>query len=61
MLIQKLVTEYQRERNQEPNTLNDLLDYYQKKYITGEIDVKDYREIYDFLHQQGATSAHEYV
>ncbi|MUK90139.1 hypothetical protein GMD78_17335 [Ornithinibacillus sp. L9] len=61
MLVNELITVYESERKESPRTLNDLLDYFQKKYISGEIDIKSYRDIYNFLHQQGATSAHEYV
>ncbi|GGA73836.1 YppF family protein [Ornithinibacillus halotolerans] len=61
MLIHDLVAEYEAVRKATPKTLNDILDYFQWKYIAGEMDIKDYRDIYNFLHQQGATSAHEYV
>ncbi|MEN2767667.1 YppF family protein [Ornithinibacillus xuwenensis] len=61
MLINELISVYETERQESPKTLNDLLDYFQKKYIAGDIDIKSYRDIYNFLHQQGATSAHEYV
>lgn len=61
MLINELVTDYEMERRESPKTLNDILDYYQKKYITGEIDIRFYRDVYNYLHQQGATSAHEYI
>ncbi|WP_047982463.1 YppF family protein [Ornithinibacillus contaminans] len=61
MLINELISDYESERKEAPKTLNDLLDYYQKKYIAGEIDIRSYREVFNFLHQQGATSAHEYV
>ena len=61
MLINELILNYETDRKEAPKTLNDILDYYQNKYISGEIDIKVYREIYNFLHQQGAISAHEYV
>ncbi|MBC5636673.1 YppF family protein [Ornithinibacillus hominis] len=60
MLINELVSDYEMERKESPKTLNDILDYYQKKYIAGEIDIRFYRDVYNYLHQQGATSAHEY-
>ena len=61
MVISELVDAYQNECNQTPDSVNDLLDYYQKKYIKDEIDVNYYREIYMFLSKQGAFSAHENV
>ena len=61
MLKNELVTEYEAVRKETPKTLNDILDYFQWKYITGEIDIKTYRDVYNFLHQKGATSAHDFV
>jgi hypothetical protein len=61
MLISELVHTYQDECNHTPASVNDLLDYYQKKYINDEIDITYYREIYLFLQKQGAVSSHEYV
>lgn len=61
MLINELISDYESDRKEAPKTLNDLLDYYQQKYIAGQIDIKFYRDVFTFLHQQGATSAHEYV
>ncbi|WP_026905711.1 YppF family protein [Paucisalibacillus globulus] len=61
MLINELISNYETDRKEAPKTLNDILDFYQNKYISGDIDIKVYRDIYNFLHQQGATSAHEYI
>ncbi|CDQ40668.1 MULTISPECIES: YppF family protein [Virgibacillus] len=60
MYIDQLIQMYHHEKNQLPNSMNDILDHYQKKYITGEIDIVKYREIYSFLKIQGAISAHEF-
>lgn len=61
MLVSELVHTYQNERNHTPASMNELLDYYQQKYINDEIDINYYREIYIFLSKQGAISSHEYV
>ncbi|MEC5423641.1 YppF family protein [Virgibacillus sp. C22-A2] len=61
MLIDELITVYKLERKQAPKTMNDLLDLFQKKYITGEIDINYYRKIYYFLNEEGATSAYEFI
>ncbi|WP_284139451.1 MULTISPECIES: YppF family protein [unclassified Virgibacillus] len=60
MLINKLITTFEAERNQLPESMNDLLDFYQKKYIFGEIDISEYRRLYGYLAGRGAISAHEY-
>lgn len=52
---------YEQERKQKPESLNQLLDYYQGKYIASEIDIKQYRNVYYYLQAKGATSAHEYL
>ncbi|HLR65796.1 YppF family protein [Virgibacillus alimentarius] len=60
MQINELFSTYERDRNQQPESINHLLDYYQKKYIAGEIDIKHYQTIYYYLQKQGAKSAHDY-
>ncbi|RKQ32604.1 YppF family protein [Oceanobacillus halophilus] len=60
MLIHDLVDKYMTERNYTPETVNDLLDYYQFLYVSGQIDIKRYHRIFACLHKQGATSAFEY-
>ncbi|OZU87972.1 hypothetical protein CIL03_14820 [Virgibacillus indicus] len=59
MPIGKIAVDFKIERKASQTSVNDLLDYYQKQYITGEIDIKDYHQIYSYLHKQGAVSAHE--
>ncbi|PAV29229.1 hypothetical protein CIL05_12595 [Virgibacillus profundi] len=61
MLINEITSVFESQHKQSPESVNDLLDYYQKKYIAEEIDIKDYRRIYFQLHKQGAVSAHEYA
>ncbi|TMN23075.1 hypothetical protein FH966_09400 [Lentibacillus cibarius] len=61
MSIFELITIFERERNEPPASINALLDFYQHKYITGDIDISHYRNIYHYLHRQGAISAHEYA
>ncbi|KKE78020.1 YppF family protein [Oceanobacillus caeni] len=60
MHIFDLVDRYMSVRNHMPDSVNDLLDFYQHKYIMGEIDIKDYRHIFAYLHKQGAISAFDY-
>jgi len=57
--IFELITIFETERHQPPESINALLDFYQQKYITGDININDYRKIYHYLHRQGAISAHE--
>ncbi|QKY68569.1 YppF family protein [Lentibacillus sp. CBA3610] len=59
MSIFELITIFEMDRNQPPESINALLDFYQQKYITGEIDITYYRKIYHYLDRQGAISSHE--
>ncbi|WP_085992760.1 YppF family protein [Oceanobacillus senegalensis] len=61
MLIHDLVDMFITERNHTPDSVNNLLDYFQYKYIAGEINIKDYRHIFTYLHKKGAVSAFEYI
>ncbi len=61
MSIFELITTFETDRNQPPDSINALLDFYQQKYIHSEIDINEYRKIYHYLYRQGATSAHEYA
>ncbi|WP_373895672.1 YppF family protein [Virgibacillus natechei] len=49
------------EREQSPESTNDLLDFYQGKYVTGKIDIHYYQKVYYYLHEEGAISVHEYA
>lgn len=60
-MLNKLLDAFETEHKYAPHTIDNLLDYYQKKYIHGEIDIKAYRTIYYCLHEKGAISAHEYT
>ncbi|MFD2761755.1 YppF family protein [Lentibacillus juripiscarius] len=61
MSIFELITIFEGERNEPPESINALLDFYQHKYITGQIDICHYWKVYHYLHRQGAISAHEYA
>lgn len=61
MSIFELISIYEVERNQPPESINGLLDFYQQKYINSEIDLNEYRNVYHYLYRQGAISAHEYA
>ncbi|MFC2949948.1 YppF family protein [Virgibacillus sediminis] len=61
MRIAELLDAYELEKTHAPESFNDLLDYYQQKYISGEIDIIMYRRIYSCLDAEGAVSAHEHI
>lgn len=59
MIKKYLLSMYQKERNGEPDSINQMLDFLQKKYIAGEITIEQYKEYYSYLHNLGAISAYE--
>jgi len=58
-MMNTLISTFKKERNQAPQSINELLDYFQRKYIIGEITINDYRQIFACLHKEGAVSAYE--
>ncbi|MBR3119114.1 YppF family protein [Oceanobacillus profundus] len=58
-MLNELLDAFEMEHKFAPQTIDNLLDYCQKKYIHGEIDFKTYRAFYNCLHEKGAVSAHE--
>ncbi|SFD37821.1 YppF-like protein [Lentibacillus persicus] len=61
MSIFELITIFETDRERPPESIDALLDFYQQKYIAGEIDILAYRKIYHYLHRQGAVSSHEFA
>ncbi|WP_106498046.1 YppF family protein [Lentibacillus sp. Marseille-P4043] len=61
MQLNELIKTYEQDRKQAYGSINQLLDFYQKKYIAGEIDITSYQEIFHILHDKGAKSSHEYA
>lgn len=61
MQLKGLILDFEHNQKQSYESINQLLDYYQKKYIAGDIDIVTYRKIFHYLDEQGAKSSHEYV
>ncbi|MFC0301672.1 YppF family protein [Virgibacillus soli] len=60
MFINKLISNYEIERNQTPETMDNLLDFYLSKYIREEIDIVEYWNIFSYLSERGAVSAYDH-
>lgn len=56
MFKSKMDELYFNENNQCPETLNDLLDYTKKSYITNKIDIVLYKNVMKELYELGAFS-----
>ncbi|WP_153728936.1 YppF family protein [Salinibacillus xinjiangensis] len=59
MRLRDLITAYQQEKEQWPESPNALLDFCQYKYNRGELEAEDYRKLFSKLHNEGATSAYQ--
>ncbi|WP_042224608.1 YppF family protein [Oceanobacillus manasiensis] len=59
MQLHTLVARYEIDRSHAPDSIHALLDYYQTKYISQEIDLVVYREIFRCLDKEGAVSSHD--
>lgn len=58
-MLEHLIETYESEKKEELQSIHALLDYYQQKYIIGEITINDYKDIFACLHKEGAVSAFE--
>lgn len=58
MHLQELIQVYEREKNEKPDTPDQLLDFCQKQYVYGRLSSQSYRELFQQLHQKGAESPH---
>ncbi|MEN1970353.1 YppF family protein [Lentibacillus sp. N15] len=61
MQLYELAQAYEHNRGVAYQSINQLLDFYQQKYISGDIDITTYQEVFHVLHEQGATSSHDYA
>lgn len=59
MHLQELIQSYEKEREDQSPTPDQLLDYCQHLYINGELDSSSYRQLFQQLHDEGAQSSHK--
>jgi hypothetical protein len=60
MLVKNLINHFQIEKNRSPLHVNELLDYIQKKYITGELSIVEYKELFAELAKRNAEKPTSY-
>ena len=46
MLIENLVQRFSEAKNYTPSHANELLDFLQKSYISGELSIVDYKKLF---------------
>jgi len=54
MNFSDLKERYKKEKQNNPKSVNDLLDYVKKLYIANELSIREYRQLVKVLEQEGA-------
>ena len=60
MLIEKLSKHFQEVRNYSPSHVNELLDHLQKRYISGELSIVEYKKLFFELDKLNAEKPTEF-
>lgn len=60
MLVKKLIQLFKEEKNYSPLHANDLLDFLQKRYITGELCIVEYKKLFSELDKLQAEKPSEF-
>lgn len=59
MQYNELISAYKKVHETNPDSPNDLFDFCQKLYVSGQLSSQNYRKLREVLHEKGATSAHD--
>ncbi|WP_338448776.1 YppF family protein [Niallia oryzisoli] len=54
MLLEGLIKRFKSEKKRNPSHVNELLDYVQKNYLSGELTIKEYKNLFFELDKQNA-------
>ena len=46
MLVENLIIDFKTKKDRNPLHANDLLDYIQYKYISGELTIREYKQLF---------------
>jgi hypothetical protein len=60
MLVEELTEQFKNVKNCTPSHVNELLDYLQKRYISGELSIVEYKKIFSELHKLNAEKPSEF-
>jgi hypothetical protein len=61
MLVENLINHFQNEKNRSPLHVNELLDYLQKRYISGELCIVEYKKLFAELEKRNAEKPSSYI
>ncbi|WP_338470610.1 YppF family protein [Niallia sp. XMNu-256] len=60
MLLEDLTRRFNLVKNYDPLHVNELLDFVQRRYVSGEISIAEYKKLFFELDQLKAEKPHSY-
>lgn len=60
MTLETVINEFIKVKLERPSNADELLDFVQKSYISGELSFSQYRTLFHELNAQGAKKPEEY-
>ncbi len=60
MLVEQLSKHFQEVRDYAPAHVNELLDHLQKRYISGEVCIAEYKKLFSELNKLNAEKPNEF-
>ena len=61
MLVENLINDFKTKKNRHPLHANDLLDYIQYKYISGELSIREYKQLFFELDKLDAEKPQSFI
>jgi YppF-like protein len=61
MLVENLIIDFKTKKNCSPLHANDLLDFIQYKYISGELSICEYKQLFFELDKLEAEKPHFFI
>ncbi len=60
MIIEELVQSFTKVKNYQPSDANELLDFIQNGYISGELSIVEYKKLFSELNKLNAEKPSEF-
>lgn len=60
MFVEELVKGFTKVKNYQPSDANELLDFIQNRYISGELTIVEYKKLFSELHKLNAEKPSEF-
>lgn len=60
-MLERLINHFELEKKSNPSHVNELLDYVQKRYLSGELSIVEYKQLFSELDKRNATKPESYI